>query len=89
MKSDFLVIGSGSAGLGFALKVADTATVTLVTKGKLDECNTNYAQGGICSVTYAPDTFEKHISLFVNDYTISLGDEGRKAVEKLISNNKK
>ena len=61
MKSDFLVIGSGSAGLSFALKVAVTATVTIVTKGKLNECNTNYAQGGICSVTYAPDTFEKHI----------------------------
>lgn len=58
MKTDFLVIGSGAAGLSFALKAAEHGHVTLVTKGKMDECNTNYAQGGICSVTYAPDTFE-------------------------------
>ena len=61
MQTDFLVIGSGAAGLSFALKAAEHGRVTVVTKGELDECNTNYAQGGICSVTYAPDTFEKHI----------------------------
>ncbi|WP_295989528.1 L-aspartate oxidase [uncultured Alistipes sp.] len=61
MKTDFLVIGSGAAGLSFALKAAERGRVTVVTKGEMNECNTNYAQGGICSVTYAPDTFEKHI----------------------------
>ncbi len=61
MKTDFLVIGSGAAGLAFALKAAAYGHVTIVTKGEMQECNTNYAQGGICSVTYAPDTFEKHI----------------------------
>ncbi|MFR9602894.1 MAG: L-aspartate oxidase [Rikenellaceae bacterium] len=61
MKSDYLVIGSGVAGLSFALKAAQSGDVTIVTKGRIDECNTNYAQGGICSVTYEPDTFEKHI----------------------------
>lgn len=61
MKTDFLVIGSGAAGLSFALKAADLGHVTIVTKGEMVESNTNYAQGGICSVTYAPDTFEKHI----------------------------
>ena len=61
MKTDFLVIGSGAAGLSFALKAAAHGHVTIVTKGAIEECNTNYAQGGICSVTYAPDTFEKHI----------------------------
>lgn len=60
-KSDYLVIGSGVAGLSFALKAAEIGDVVIVTKGKIDECNTNYAQGGICSVTYEPDTFEKHI----------------------------
>ena len=59
MKTDFLVIGSGAAGLSFALKAAAHGHVTIVTKGAIEECNTNYAQGGICSVTYAPDTFEK------------------------------
>lgn len=58
MKTDFLVIGSGAAGLSFALKAAAHGHVTIVTKGEMNECNTNYAQGGICSVTYAPDTFE-------------------------------
>ena len=61
MKTDFLVIGSGAAGLSFALKAAAHGHVTIVTKGEMNECNTNFAQGGICSVTYAPDTFEKHI----------------------------
>ena len=54
MKTDFLVIGSGAAGLSFALKAAAHGHVTIVTKGEIEECNTNYAQGGICStvVTY-------------------------------------
>jgi L-aspartate oxidase len=59
---DYLVIGSGLAGLSFALKVADHGKVCLVTKGKLDDSNTKYAQGGIASVTYEPDNFEKHVS---------------------------
>ncbi|TAJ13832.1 L-aspartate oxidase [Marinilabiliaceae bacterium JC017] len=57
---DFLVIGSGIAGLSYALKVADAGTVALVSKSTLDETNTAYAQGGISSVMYEPDNFEKH-----------------------------
>ena len=60
-KVDFLVIGSGIAGLSFALKVAEKGKVCMISKGRLDESNTSYAQGGISSVTYAPDNFEKHI----------------------------
>lgn len=60
-ETDFLVIGSGLAGLGFALKVAEFGKVILVTKSSLDDSNTNYAQGGIASVTYEPDNFEKHV----------------------------
>ena len=60
-QTDFLVIGSGLAGLNYALKVADHGHVTIVTKGEINQCNTSYAQGGICCVTYPPDTFEKHI----------------------------
>lgn len=58
---DFLVIGSGVAGLSYALKVADRGRVLLVTKSRLDDTNTYHAQGGIASVTYAPDDFEQHI----------------------------
>ncbi len=58
---DFLVIGSGLAGLSFALKVADHGKVCLITKTNLEETNTQYAQGGIAAVTYEPDSYEKHI----------------------------
>ncbi|HBH49677.1 MAG TPA: L-aspartate oxidase [Bacteroidales bacterium] len=58
---DFLVIGSGLAGLSFALKVAKNGKVAVVSKTKLAETNTSYAQGGIAAVTYAPDKVEKHV----------------------------
>lgn len=61
IETDFLIIGSGIGGLSFALKVADHAKVIVVTKDRLDETNTAYAQGGIAAVTYDPDTPEKHI----------------------------
>ena len=61
-KVDFLVVGSGIAGLSFALKVAKKGKVCVVTKDKADETATKYAQGGIAAVMYSPDTYEKHIS---------------------------
>ena len=61
IQTDFLVIGSGIAGISFALKVADYGTVTILTKTQLDETNTRYAQGGIAAVTDKFDTCEKHI----------------------------
>jgi len=91
-KADFLIIGSGVAGLTFALKVAEHGSVCLVTKANEEESNTRYAQGGIAAVMYEPDTFEKHI----ND-TLICGDglcdeeivrivvtESRERIEELI-----
>jgi L-aspartate oxidase len=60
MDSDFLVIGSGLAGLTFALHAARYGTVTIVTKDYLPESATAYAQGGIASVWSPEDSFEEH-----------------------------
>src|SRR5476651_2899553 len=59
---DFLVIGSGIAGLSFALKAAKHGKVLIVTKSNEDESNTKYAQGGVAVVVdKKEDSFEKHI----------------------------
>lgn len=80
-KYDFLVIGSGIAGISFALKAAAYGKVALLCKTNLHESNTSFAQGGIASVTYEPDNFEKHIQ-----DTLIAGDGHCKieAVEKVI-----
>jgi len=61
VKTDFLVIGSGVAGLSFALKVAAWGKVAVVTKREIEESNTKYAQGGIASVWSQEDSFDAHI----------------------------
>ena len=58
---DFLVIGSGIAGLSFALEASAWGEVVLVTKRGKDEANTKYAQGGIAAVLAEDDTFEAHV----------------------------
>ena len=63
-KFDFLIIGSGVAGMSYALKVSQNSnySVALVCKTTLEESNTSKAQGGIASVTdLNVDNFEKHI----------------------------
>lgn len=69
-KVDFLVIGSGIAGLSFAIKVAEHGKVLIISKNEAAETATRYAQGGIAAVMYTPDTYEKHI----ND-TMIAGDD--------------
>ena len=81
-KFDFLVIGSGIAGMSFALKVAHKGKVALVCKSGLEEANTYFAQGGVASVTnLLVDNFEKHI-----EDTMIAGDwiSDRTAVEKVV-----
>ena len=60
-ETDFLIIGSGIAGSSLALKAAEFGKVRIIAKVELEETNTHYAQGGIASVMYHPDSFEKHI----------------------------
>lgn len=60
-RTDFLILGSGIAGLTFALKTAAHGSVLMITKANKDESNTKYAQGGIAAVMYKPDSYNKHI----------------------------
>ena len=64
METDFLVIGSGIAGLTYVIKVAEKfpdKKVVVVTKSNEGESNTQYAQGGVAIVQNATDSFEKHV----------------------------
>jgi len=89
---DFLVIGSGIAGLSYALKVSKKGRVCLVTKNSLEDGATLYAQGGIASVTYQPDSYEKHINdtliagCFLNreDVVKTVVNEGPARIQELI-----
>ncbi|MCC8152949.1 MAG: L-aspartate oxidase [Tannerellaceae bacterium] len=79
---DFLIIGSGIAGMSYALKVAKKGNVALVAKTNLEEANTYFAQGGIASVTnLIVDNFDKHI-----EDTMIAGDwlSNREAVKKVV-----
>src|ERR1700744_6505594 len=80
---DFLVVGSGIAGLSFALKAAKHGKVLIVTKSNEDESNTKYAQGGVAVVVdKKEDSFEKHI-----EDTLIAGDGlcDKEAVEAVVT----
>ena len=82
-KTDFLIIGSGIAGLTFALKVAEFGDVALVTKKGIMDSNTSHAQGGIASVFGRLDSFDLHIQ-----DTLASGDGlcNRDVVEMVVKN---
>ncbi len=86
MKTDILVIGSGVAGLSFAIKTAEArpeALVTVVTKSSSDVCNTAHAQGGIAVVLdRVSDSFEQHIQ---DTIRAGKGMNNRKVVEMVVS----
>ena len=83
IKSDFIVIGSGVAGLTYAIKVAaqnPDKLVSIITKSKIDESNTKYAQGGVAVVLDQHDSFTSHI-----DDTLLAGDNvNDKSVVKIV-----
>ncbi len=60
-KFDYIIVGSGIAGLSFALKAATAGSVAVVTKRAVQESNTHYAQGGVACVTSEEDSFELHV----------------------------
>ncbi len=86
IRTDVLVIGSGVAGLSFALKIAPFASVALVTKKGVMESNTTHAQGGIASVFSGLDSFDLHIQ-----DTLEAGDGlcHRDVVEQVVQNGPK
>jgi len=91
--SRFLVVGSGIAGLQFALQAAAAGSVQLVTKKESRESNTNYAQGGIAAVVSPLDDFDSHIrdtleagaGLCREDVVRQMVEAGPELVERLIS----
>lgn len=92
-KFDFLVLGSGIAGLSFALKVAPKGRVAIVTKKNRAESNTNYAQGGIAAVISRDDSFELHVrdtleagaGLCHEDVVRTIVEEGPARIAELVS----
>jgi L-aspartate oxidase len=89
---DYLILGSGIAGLSFALKVAAHGRVAIVTKKDRAESNTNYAQGGVASVTSKEDSFEMHVrdtlaagaGLCREDVVRTIVSEGPARIQELI-----
>ncbi|HJN74997.1 MAG TPA: L-aspartate oxidase [Myxococcota bacterium] len=83
MKTDFLVVGSGLAGMLFALKASRHGRVLLVTKGELGESNSRYAQGGVAAVWGDEDRFESHVE---DTLVAGAGLCRRSAVEFVVEN---
>ena len=63
---DFLVIGSGVAGLHYALRVAEAGEVAIITKREATDSATDWAQGGIAAVMHPDDSFDAHVTDTMN-----------------------
>ncbi|MGJ8633059.1 MAG: L-aspartate oxidase [Luteolibacter sp.] len=98
MTSDFLVVGAGIAGLSFGLKAAKHGTVVILTKGKAEESNTAWAQGGIASVlpdefrekgdsveSHVADTLDAGAGLCDEEVVRRIVEEGDEAIDDLVS----
>jgi L-aspartate oxidase len=89
---DFLILGSGVAGLSFALRVAPHGRVAIVTKKGCADSSTNYAQGGIAAVTSKEDSFDLHVrdtlvagaGLCKENVVRSIVEEGPARIKELI-----
>src|ERR1044072_1573343 len=90
---DFIILGSGIAGLTFALKVAPHGSVAIITKKNRAESNTNYAQGGIAAVMAKDDSFELHVrdtlvcgaGLCKEDAVRTIIEEGPQQIRALVA----
>jgi len=92
IRTDHLVIGSGIAGLAYAISVANHGSVAIVTKKSKNDTATAFAQGGIAAVSSVEDSFEDHIEdtlsagngLCKEDVVRSVIEEGPEVIEKLV-----
>lgn len=93
IETDFLVLGSGIAGLTYALKVSELGSVAVVTKKDRAESNTNYAQGGIAAVMGSNDSIEAHVAdslaagdgLCRREVVEMVVESGPRLIEELVS----
>ncbi|MCP5540345.1 MAG: L-aspartate oxidase [Akkermansiaceae bacterium] len=90
---DFIVVGSGIAGLSFALRAAKHGSVAIVTKKGAADTNTAQAQGGIACVRSEEDSFDRHVAdtldagagLCPEDVVRTIVSEGPRAIDELIA----
>ncbi len=83
IKKDILIIGSGIAGLGCALNLSNKFKIGILSKSKLNESSTYYAQGGIAAVSSIEDSYESHIQ---DTLIAGAGLCKKEVVEKVVSN---